>query len=405
MSFVQQSLLGIIPEPSDTETSDRSERTTSNALTSSPEDSRANLRRQQVCAVDRVTSGGFGQNSLESCASFDLATRSWRTSQGYLPSATEPPSEKFSEIWPRSGTMRGGIVSPLPTSARLNAASGSGSSLGWPTPIESDSRDGARHTTTTGISHSGTSLTDAIRMWPTPNAMISNDGETIETWQERAEELKEKGYNGNGAGMPLAIAIQQWPTPTAENFRHRSGTRTEELLDRLVKQWPTPQGHDGEHGPRGAASAETRDQGRVRDLPNAVQWPTPMARDHKSGRTKADYGNARPLSEAILWATPTAVEATRGPGHSGRDDSPNLTTQEASIETRKKLGALNPDWVETLMGVPMGWTSIPKDLVSGLKSTLKALGLRLATIHRGGPRRPARSSTTGSRPARRKAPT
>lgn len=35
----------------------------------------------------------------------------------------------------------------------------------WPTPVTTDAKDAARGTTSTGVMHSGTTLTDAIRAW------------------------------------------------------------------------------------------------------------------------------------------------------------------------------------------------------------------------------------------------
>lgn len=49
----------------------------------------------------------------------------------------------------------------------LRTAGTASSSLDWPTPTQKNS---PRHTTTTGVMHSGTSLVDAIRLWPTPTA-------------------------------------------------------------------------------------------------------------------------------------------------------------------------------------------------------------------------------------------
>ncbi len=46
------------------------------------------------------------------------------------------------------------------------------------------------------------------RLLPTPCAMVPNDNERAETWLARAESLKAKHNNGNGAGMPLSIAVQ-----------------------------------------------------------------------------------------------------------------------------------------------------------------------------------------------------
>lgn len=35
---------------------------------------------------------------------------------------------------------------------------------GWPTPVKGDWKDSARHTTTTGVMHPGTMMTDAVRL-------------------------------------------------------------------------------------------------------------------------------------------------------------------------------------------------------------------------------------------------
>lgn len=42
--------------------------------------------------------------------------------------------------------------------------------------------------------------------WPTPDANAMNDGESAASWIKRAEILKLKHTNGNGAGMPLTVA-------------------------------------------------------------------------------------------------------------------------------------------------------------------------------------------------------
>ena len=54
-------------------------------------------------------------------------------------------------------------------SAHPTSGKGSSSSV-WPTTTVSDGFSSARHTTTTGVSHKGTTLTDAVRLWPTASA-------------------------------------------------------------------------------------------------------------------------------------------------------------------------------------------------------------------------------------------
>jgi hypothetical protein len=75
----------------------------------------------------------------------------------------------------------------------------------WGTPTARDWKDGAcadADVPTNGL------LGRMAARWPTPAASMPNDTEDPETWLARVELLKAKGMNGNGAGMPLAIAAK-----------------------------------------------------------------------------------------------------------------------------------------------------------------------------------------------------
>src|SRR5438876_12152784 len=104
--------------------------------------------------------------------------------------------------------MRNGMVSARQRSARPTRDSGS-SSL--------QSRRSGQMPTASGL-------------WPTPDASVANDGEDPRAWLDRADATKERVRNGNGSGMPLAVAAAMWPTPRAEDSEstgaHRSGTDT-----------------------------------------------------------------------------------------------------------------------------------------------------------------------------------
>ena len=188
----------------------------------------------------------------------------------------------------------------------------------------------------------------AMQSWPTPNAQVSQDGESPETWLKRKEAMKAKGYNGNGCGTPLTIAVQlhgqaapasssslgsrqglSWATPNACD--HKGATspeackkwehRGQNLPEMVVGNWATPAARDTQ-GQRGAA-ANARKGNPLDTLPNQMaQWGTLTARDHKSGRGNEDrqYKELTPMVE------------------------------------RQQSGKLNPRWVETLMGLPIGWT-------------------------------------------------
>jgi hypothetical protein len=89
-------------------------------------------------------------------------------------------------------------------------------------------------------------------------------------------------------------------------------------------------------------------------------WPTPVATDGTHGgrvtpRKSREGGN---LIEAVaartMWPTPTAQDAANngGPSQSERNTPP----LNAIVG-----GLLNPDWVEWLMGWPVGWTDTTRD--------------------------------------------
>lgn len=108
--------------------------------------------------------------------------------------------------------------------------------------------------------------------------------------------------------------------------------------------WPTP-----------VASDAGKDRGSSAGwgLRNAVrQWPTPTASDGFQGGTTQGNRKSPNLSIAVYcWATPTSSDATGGPGRAvSSTGGTNLRTQAG--------GALNPTWVEALMGFPLGWTDL-----------------------------------------------
>lgn len=163
----------------------------------------------------------------------------------------------------------------------------------------------------------GTTLTDAMRLWPTPDASVSNDSEEPEQWRARQTELRKKGVNGNGAGVPLAIATKEWPTPRASDSAHG--------------------------GPK------SRDSSGSPHLSAVAIWATPTASE-SANRTTTEpasvtdgRGHGAHLSaQAASWATPRSL--------------PDPTTEPDGEPTSSAGRVLNPRFVEALMGFPLGWT-------------------------------------------------
>mgnify|MGYP001604799465 CR=1 FL=1 len=98
--------------------------------------------------------------------------------------------------------------------------------------------------------NAGTTLTDAVLedaeamgLYPTPDAAVSNDGESPESWRQRQSEWKEKYSSstsgpkaGNGAGVPLAIAAKEltrdmmYAMPMASESANRTSKRPPSTL-------------------------------------------------------------------------------------------------------------------------------------------------------------------------------
>jgi len=122
-----------------------------------------------LASVDTpTTSAGYGQMSLALSASAGPPSSSSKT----CPASASEGSASCSETLPLWGTMRSGVVSQPPRRAPRTDAPGSSS---WPTPAVSDCRSSGRHTTTTGVMHPGTSLTDAMRSHQDPTAPRAGD--------------------------------------------------------------------------------------------------------------------------------------------------------------------------------------------------------------------------------------
>lgn len=317
--------------------------TTSNESTSSPEGSRASPFRPRAKDTLKTTRGGSGRRSLESLPMFDRDSFSWRTSPGLWGSTEEPPSETSSLTWPVSGSMLNGTISPRSTSALLTYAIASSSGHGalddrsvrsrsrerptLPTATASDARGSRRSTARTGewSSNPGTTLLDAAlgldgvesiarigprqhrrrrTPYPTPVAADANGGR------------RSKGRLRPDEGGLEATILRTWPTPTA-----KLATAGAVELDRP--------GHGGPdlfsavRADLGLEAAESDDPGL---------WPTATTRDWKD--TGDSIANGTVDERGLL----------------GRAVGPS-----------KAEGALAPDWVEWLMGFPIGWTNLDVD--------------------------------------------
>ena len=98
-------------------------------------------------------------------------------------------------------------------------------------------------------------------------------------------------------------------------------------------------------------------------------WPTPRSQDSKHGRA-TEWELAQPKSYDLLhtavarrdkgreissWPTPTSIGQNRAGTMQEWGGSQNWVR---TADPELARGALNPEWVELLMGFPPGWTEV-----------------------------------------------
>ena len=275
------------------------------ASMSSAEDSPVRTCRTLGRALaSRVSALVCGSSSLASCATFDPASSSWRTSQRSLLGGWTP----FSGAFPKRGMMRSGSIFAPPTWERLIDASDSSSSDGsanWNTPtVEDAGRAGSPE-------------------WAERWAM----GESPPTTQQRLR----------------TQALMNWPTPKASDVTRgdcpSERRRKTPCLPSQVKtiNWPTPTREDGESARRGK---NARGGASLTEIAAPRAWPTPGASKACNDTTLTCSGDGRKRPNKLGWAV-------------ALDGGPARTVTDASTTMG---GSLNPDFVEELMGFPKGWT-------------------------------------------------
>lgn len=153
----------------------------------------------------------------------------------------------------------------------------------------------------------------------------------------------------------MSAAIwKEWATESKQD-----ALRREKQALRIVaeggssSEWPTPTGIHAQRGnhdePLEKFRQRMRDcyEGRAKGKPGmstgvAVrEWPTPTHRDWKGTYTTLVRKDGKPRGDLL----PDAVNIA------------SLPDRDRSSTNGSRHGPLNPDWVETLMGTPQGWTA------------------------------------------------
>ena len=192
--------------------------------------------------------------------------------------------------------------------------------------------------------------------------------------------LQSYGLNILLARTCAALLTSRWASNAAYLTWKASATKPSHLLFRLVPSmprtdgtgsglWPTAQAWDGK---RGARKPDGKRGMALSDLCAPQMWPTPQHRDFRTGEAHryTDPQRSQDLNDAVaFWPTPVARDY-KGQGMSRERqetrEPDNLCSWTAKYEGS---GALNPEWVEWLMGFPVGWTSLTAEELQAVSKT------------------------------------
>ena len=269
----------------------------SNPLTSSAGDSHAKtspLPESKQALTENAAASGL--STLDAFAHFDHATSSWRTYQVCL---LTQQWDEFLETWPPSGTMQNGRCFLRPMLALPISASESG-------------------------------------LWRTPGAE-----DAVGQGEYRDADKIKKRWEKHQVLLCQQVRVAMWPTPRFADFK--GATKPSDCTQSRV-----------ETGKANLPEA-------IQESRRAVQmFPTPQARDHKDTGRNTDYEKLAKkckLAGRVMWPTPTTPRPHDSENTVGKY-MPSQNQQDLTAAVAKEGGQLSADWVEALMGFPVGWTTV-----------------------------------------------
>jgi hypothetical protein len=197
---------------------------------------------------------------------------------------------------------------------------------------------------------------ESVSLRTSKDTSASDSDRSLANWKDLVTRLRgEYSLRVKSAHLTNASECSSWPSPIASEVRQgfqdrsRGMKGTQESLTTVVIK----------HGQAVPVSPST-DGSRLESSQEGRLWMTPKS--GQCGMTATTSG--RPLEKATQlttqvyvvnrqesWGTPTARDHKSGRGKEDRDYK-ELTP----MVERAQSGKLNPRWVETLMGLPIGWT-------------------------------------------------
>ena len=366
------------------------------SVLASPVSLTALLGSERAIPITEVTGKtGLAAQYLRHCESFPSVNPPWSSLKMFQPGFEEDTSKQSEKNY-RDWVMQSKNRSSLLRKALERAIKESGC-LSWlyPHTQEPPSTGGPQWPTQQAMDQANAHppRLKGDRQTRDPSCPGSYRGDLKDfamTWQTpRSHEVGEYTLDGGCVEKKRATLTGQaqlWTTPQAHDVTMRgSGQKPcskagNACFARDAANWPTPNaGGGGDRGPNpGLDAARARHAARgvnkqisLRDA--AVRWPTPNARDFKSGEASQDTmeKNSRPLNDAVTHWEPQASLPQVQPTPDGETSS-EITPGLPQLLPKKRLNPLFDCWV---MSMPPLWTRA-EVINSGLLGTLWSASVR-----------------------------
>jgi hypothetical protein len=210
--------------------------------------------------------------------------------------------------------------------------------------------------------------------WPTPRVSSANGPSQSEIEMGNPKKRLETEV--------IVREPTQWPTPAtrdhhAQGLNHNTATRSSSLATVIQKgnparMWPTPTATNNGPGldknnPRGIQQGNAL---ATAVLWESKGWPTPIVQDSDKATKKMRKNHQNNLTAVVFdqesFPTPSARDWKDRPGMAKTAINPDGSERKRNDQLARAVygtenpisGQLNPDWVEWLMGVPIGWTAL-----------------------------------------------
>jgi hypothetical protein len=287
--------------------------------------------------------------------SANLELFSLKTYKGSSPARQQTESQfsnMSSESWKEWVTEQRQEYSQRKKSAHLTRESESSS---WATPIASQAEkpqgpNSQQKGLQSQVRKDAVETHEKQKNWATPNICGNHN---------------RKGASKT-SGDGLSTQVKNWATP--QTFDHVNIIRTPEKLAQTRAE-------------KNAGCMNLREQVHYPDMDHsrtaAQNWPTPTTAEGTKIGNQANFGQVGLSNHPSIVGHPDQANPnTNGKNRESWPTPRETMSRDATYDRGKgnlgevAQGKLNPDWVEHLMGLPVGWTQLPTAWIdSGCSAT------------------------------------